>query len=465
MFNSLTERLTKTVRDLTGRGRLSEKNMQTAMKEVHQALLEADVALPVVKKFIMNVKQKALGQKILKSLTPGQSLVKLVKKELVLLMGQANEALNLKAVPPVVVLLVGLQGSGKTTTTGKLGRLLKTKENKKVMVASVDVYRPAAIKQLEILAQDNGLEYFPSSASEKPEAIAQAAYAEAKKRGMDVLLIDTAGRMHVDEQMMQEVSSLSKLLKPTETLFIVDSMTGQDAALTAKTFNDTLELTGIILTKADGDARGGAALSVREVTGKPIKFIGVGEKIEALAPFHPERIASRILGMGDVLSLIEEAEEKLDKEQATKLAKKLDKGKFDLNDYKDQIKQMSKLGGVTGILDKMPSMFGMGQVPEAAKSMINDDMFKSIEAIINSMTPKERMEPEIIKASRKKRIAAGSGTSIPEINKLLKQFDQMQTMMRKISKKGGMKNMMRSLQGKLPMGMNGGMNGGGMPNL
>lgn len=454
MFTSLADRLSKTVRDLTGRGRLSEKNMQSALKEVRQALLEADVALPVVKKFIMNVKQKALGQKILKSLTPGQALVKLVKKELTLLMGQANESLDLKAVPPVVILMSGLQGSGKTTTTAKLGRLLKNKQNKKVMVVSVDVYRPAAILQLEVLAKENELEYFPSTGDDKPEAIAKAAYAAAKQKGVDVLIVDTAGRLHIDDAMMTEVKGLSDLLKPTETLFIVDSMTGQDAANTAKAFNDTLELTGIILTKADGDARGGAALSIREITGKPIKFIGVGEKTDALAAFHPERIASRILGMGDVLSLIEEAEEKLDKSKAEKLAKKFDKGRFDLNDYKDQIKQMSKLGGVNSILDKMPGMGMLGaNLPDSAKSMINDDMFKGIEAIINSMTQQERHEPDIIKASRKKRIAAGSGTTIQEVNKLLKQFDQMQKMMRKFSKKGGLRGIMQSLQGKLPPGL------------
>lgn len=458
MFNNLTERLSETVRDLTGRGRLSEKNMKSALDEVRKALLEADVALPVVKKFIVNLKQKAIGSKITKSLSPGQALVKLVKKELTILMGQANESLNLKAVPPVVVLMAGLQGSGKTTTTAKLANYLKKRENKKVMAVSCDIYRPAAIEQLKVLANENDFLFFESNSSQKPIDIAQAAYTAAKQQGADVLIVDTAGRLHVDEEMMTEAKQLHQALNPTETLFVVDSMSGQDAANTAKAFNDALDLTGVILTKADGDARGGAALSIREVTGKPIKFIGVGEKTDALSPFHPERIASRILGMGDVLSLIEEAEEKLDKAKAEKMAKKMDKGKFDLEDFSEQIKQMSNMGGMGAILDKMP---GMGNIPEQAKAAVNDDLFKGIEAIISSMTKDERKHPEIIKASRKKRIASGSGTSIQEVNKLLKQFDQMQKMMKKFSKKGGMKGLMQMMQSKLP---GGGMGfGGGMP--
>ena len=457
MFNNLTEKLSATVRDITGRGRLTEKNIKSALDEVRIALLEADVALPVVKKFIMNVKQKALGSKIMKSLSPGQELVKLVKKELTLLMGQANETLNLKAQPPVVILMAGLQGSGKTTTTAKLGKFIKQHEKKSVGVVSADVYRPAAILQLEVLARDNELEYFPSLSTEKPKDIVTNALKAARQQSLDVLIVDTAGRMHIDDEMMSEIKEIHQILKPTETLFIVDSMSGQDAANTAKAFNDALDLTGVILTKADGDARGGAALSVRDVTGKPIKFLGVGEKTDALRPFHPERVASRILGMGDVLSLIEEAEQKIDKQQAEKLAKKMDKGRFDLEDFKEQIKQMSNMGGMASIMDKMP---GLGAIPKEAKDAVNDDMFKGIEAVINSMTKEERRNPDMIKASRKKRIAQGSGRPIQDINKLLKQFDQMQKMMRKFSQKGGLKNLMQSMQGRFSK-MN--MGGGGFP--
>ncbi len=458
MFGNLTKRLSETVRDLSGRGRLSEKNMKSALDEVKTALLEADVALPVVKKFIVNVKQKAIGSKVISSLSPGQALVKLVKKELTLLMGQANESLDLKAVPPVVVLMAGLQGSGKTTTTAKLANYIKNREKKKVMVVSTDIYRPAAIEQLQLLASENDLIFHPSSTDQQPLNIAKSALDAAKRQGVDVLIVDTAGRLHIDQEMMNEVKQLHLELKPHETLFVVDSMSGQDAANTAKVFNDVLALTGVILTKADGDARGGAALSIKEITGKPIKFLGVGEKTDALQPFHPERIASRILGMGDVLSLIEEAELKLDKDKAEKMAKKMDKGKFDLEDFRDQIKQMGKLGGMSNILDKMP---GMGAISEQAKSAISDDLFKGIEAIISSMTKIERRRPEIIKSSRKKRIAAGSGRTIQEVNRLLKQFDQMQTMMRKFAKQGGMKGLMNMMRGKLPKGMD--MGGGGFP--
>lgn len=458
MFSNLTERLSQTVRDISGRGRLTEKNIKTALDEVRHALLEADVALAVVKKFIVNVKQKALGSKIMKSLSPGQELVKLVKKELTLLMGQANETLNLKATPPVIVLMAGLQGSGKTTTTAKLGKFLKKQENKQVMVVSTDIYRPAAIEQLKLLAEENGLLYFPSTTQDNPVSIARAAEQAARQKSVDVLIVDTAGRLHIDEAMMAEVKSIQQSLNPVETLFVVDSMTGQDAANTAKAFNETLDLTGVILTKADGDARGGAALSVREITGKPIKFLGVGEKTDALQPFHPERIASRILGMGDVLSLIEEAEQKLDKATAEKIAKKMDKGHFDLEDFREQIKQMSNMGGMANIMDKIP---GFSAIPQQAKAAVNDGMLKGIEAVISSMTKEERRQPEIIKASRKKRIAQGSGRSVQEINKLLKQFEQMQKMMRKFSKKGGLRGLMQSLKGKLPQGMN--SNGGSFP--
>jgi signal recognition particle subunit SRP54 len=450
MFQNLTGRLSEMVRDLSGRGRLSENNMKTALDTVRAALLEADVALPVIKKFIMNTKQKAIGQKVLKSLSPGQAFISLVQKELVLLMGQANESLDLKAAIPVVILLAGLQGSGKTTTAGKLGRFLKQREKKRVMVVSTDIYRPAAIAQLAVLAQDNDLLYAPSHAGERPVDIVKQALHSAQSQGAEVLIIDTAGRLHIDQHMMQEIRDIHAVAHPHEVLFIVDSMAGQDAVNTAKIFSHALPLTGVILTKADGDARGGAALSIREVTGKPIKFLGVGEKSDALQPFHPERMASRILGMGDVLSLIEEAESRLDREQVQKFAKKMDKGHFDLDDFRQQLRQMSNMGGVQALMDKMP---GLGQVPTGAKEMLNDKVTQGMEALINSMTLEERKSPEVIKFSRKQRICKGSGRSIQELNRLLKQFEGMQKMMRTFSQKGGMQGMMRALAGKLPTGM------------
>lgn len=457
MFENLTERLSGTFRKLSGKATLTENNIQDALREVRRALLEADVALPVVKDFIDRVSNRAVGQEVSKSLTPGQAFIKVVQAEMQAIMGSANSELNLKSAPPAVVLMAGLQGAGKTTTVAKLARLLKTKEKKKVMVVSVDVYRPAAIKQLETLASDIGVEFFASDASQMPTAIADAALREARKQFVDVLLVDTAGRLAIDQQMMEEIAALHGQLAPVETLFVVDAMTGQDAANTAKAFNDALPLTGVVLTKADGDARGGAALSVRHITGKPIKFIGVGEKTDALEPFYPDRIASRILGMGDVLSLIEEAEQKVDKKKAERLARKIKKGKgFDLEDFKEQLTQMQNMGGVASIMDKMP---GMGAMPPGAANMVDDSQFRRMEAIINSMTMRERVNPDILNGSRKRRITQGSGTQIQDLNRLLKQHKQMQKVMKKM-KGGGMANMMRGLGG-----MQGKMGPGGMPGM
>jgi signal recognition particle subunit SRP54 len=456
MFENLTDRLTKTLKNISGRGRLTEDNIKETLREVRMALLEADVALPVIRDFISKVKERAVGQEVSKSLTPGQVFVKIVQSELEKAMGEANEALNLKVTPPAVVLMAGLQGAGKTTSVAKLAKFLKEREKKKVLVVSADVYRPAAIKQLETLANEVGIDFFPSDIKQKPVDIAQAAIEHAKRNFNDVVIVDTAGRLHIDEAMMAEIQQLHATINPVETLFTVDAMTGQDAANTARAFNEALPLTGIILTKTDGDARGGAALSIRHITGKPIKFLGVGEKIDALEPFHPDRVASRILGMGDVLSLIEEVEQKVDKEKAAKLAKKVKSGKgFDLEDFRDQLVQMKNMGGMMGLVDKLP---GLGGMSAQIKDQVNDKMTVQMEAIINSMTPAERARPEIIKGSRKRRIAAGSGTQIQDVNKLLKQFTQMQKMMKKMSGKGGMKKMMRSMKGMMPPG--GGMGGG-----
>ena len=446
MFENLGDRLQGTFKKLRGQGRLTEENIQDAMREVRMALLEADVALPVVKTFIDRVKEKAIGQEVLTSLTPGQAVVKIVNDELIHLMGDSNDRLNLAARPPAVILVAGLQGAGKTTTIAKLGRFLKLREKKKVMVTSADVYRPAAIKQLETLAGQVDIGYFPSSTGQKPVDIVQDAIDAAKKSASDVLLIDTAGRLHIDEAMMQEIKAVHAAADPIETLFVADAMTGQDAVKTAKAFDEALPLTGVILTKTDGDARGGAALSIREVTGKPIKFLGIGEKMEALESFHPDRLASRILGMGDVLTLVEEAHEKVDKEQAEKLARKLKKGKgFDLEDFRDQLLQIEKMGGMGKMLDKLP---GMGNLPDSVKAQVEGNPQKHLVAIINSMTPHERQYPAVIKAARKKRIAAGSGTSVQEINRMLKQFTQMQKMMKRMGKgKRAMRGMMQGLGG------------------
>ncbi|WP_411991831.1 signal recognition particle protein [Agarivorans sp. DSG3-1] len=462
MFENLSDRLSKTLKNISGRGRLTEDNIKDTLREVRMALLEADVALPVVREFVKRVKERALGQEVNKSLSPGQVFVKIVQQELEAAMGESNESLNLAAQPPAVVMMAGLQGAGKTTSVAKLAKYLKEREKKKVMVVSADIYRPAAIKQLETLAAEVDAIFFPSNEQQNPVDIVNGAIAEARTQFADVLLVDTAGRLHVDEDMMDEIKALHQAVEPVETLFVVDAMTGQDAANTAQAFNEALPLTGVILTKTDGDARGGAALSIRHITGKPIKFMGVGEKTDALEPFHPDRIASRILGMGDVLSLIEEVERKVDKDQAQKLAKKVQKGKgFDLEDFREQLVQMKSMGGMMGMMDKLP---GMGQVPDNVKDQMNDKLTNQMEAIINSMTPGERKRPEIIKGSRKRRIAAGSGTQIQDVNKLLKQFTQMQKMMKKMSGKGGMRKMMSQMKGMMPpggMGGMGGMGGGG----
>ncbi len=458
MFSNLSERLSESLKKISGRGRLTEDNIKDTLREVRMALLEADVALPVVREFVKAVKEKAVGEEVGKSLTPGQVFVKIVQGELENAMGEKNEELNLAAQPPAVVMMAGLQGAGKTTSVGKLAKFLKEKKKKSVLVVSADVYRPAAIKQLETLANDVDVEFFPSTVEQKPIDIVNGAIEHAKRKFFDVLLVDTAGRLAVDEDMMNEIKDLHAAINPVETLFVVDSMTGQDAANTAKAFDEALPLTGVILTKADGDARGGAALSIRHITGKPIKFIGVGEKTDALEPFHPERIASRILGMGDVLSLVEEIESKIDKEKAEKVAKKVMKGKgFDLEDFRDQLSQMRNMGGMAGLMDKLP---GMGKMSDAVKGQVNDKEFIKMEAIINSMTPKERQYPDLLKASRKRRIAAGSGTQVQDVNKLLKQFTQMQKMMKKM-KGGGLMKMMRGMGGGMPK-MPG---GGGFPKI
>lgn len=454
MFDSLSDRLGSTLKKIRGQGRITEDNVKETLREVRMALLEADVALPVVREFIDNVKERAMGQDVLRSLTPGQVLVKIVNDELVAVMGDDSSALNLSTQPPAVILMAGLQGAGKTTSVAKLARWLKERERKSVMVASTDIYRPAAIDQLETLAKEVDARFFPSQASQNPVDIARNAIEQAKRDYVDVVIIDTAGRLHIDDDMMDEIKQIHAAINPIETLFTVDSMTGQDAANTAKAFNEALPLTGIILTKTDGDARGGAALSIRHITGKPIKFMGVGEKTAALEPFHPDRVVSRILGMGDVLSLVEEAQRKMDVGSAEKLANKLKKGKgFDLEDFQEQLRQMGKMGGIGSLMEKMP---GMGNIPAAAKQQVNDKEIAKLEAIINSMTKKERQKPEIIKGSRKKRIAAGSGTQIQDVNRLLKQFSQMQKMMKKMGSKGGMAKLMRGLGGKFPMG-------GGLP--
>ncbi|MCK5661932.1 MAG: signal recognition particle protein [Thiotrichaceae bacterium] len=443
MFESLTERLGKTLKNLRGQGRLSEKNIKDAIRELRMALLEADVALPVVKTFIKQVQERAIGQDVIGSLTPGQMLIKVVRDELTSLMGEQCDELNLRAPAPIVVLMAGLQGSGKTTTVAKLSRWLVERHKKSVMVVSCDVYRPGAIKQLEVLANEVGVKFFPSDNNQKPVNIATAALAEARKEFADVLLVDTAGRLHIDDEMMTEIKDLHAVIQPTETLFVVDSMTGQDAANTAKAFNDALALTGVILTKTDGDARGGAALSVRQITGKPIKFLGVGEKTDALEAFYPDRVASRIIGQGDVLTLIENVEHSVDKKQADNLVKKLKKGKgFNLEDFRTQLIQMRNMGGVASLMDKMPDL---EQMPAQAKSL-GDSEINRMEAIINSMTPQERRFPTVIKGSRKRRIATGSGTKIPEVNRMLKQFSQMQKMFKQASKKRGMANIMQRIK-------------------
>lgn len=457
MFDNLQDRFGEVLKGLRGQARLSEDNIKETLREVRMALLEADVALPVARGFIERVREKALGAEVTKSLTPGQVLIKIVNDELVSLMGEANEGLDLRQQPPAVILLAGLQGSGKTTSAAKLARYLKQRQKKSVMVVSCDIYRPAAIDQLRTVAAEVDAAFFPSTPQQQPVEIAKSALEAARRQGKDVLIVDSAGRLAIDERMMQEIKDLHAAVTPVETLFVVDSMTGQDAAKTARAFHDALPLTGVVLTKIDGDARGGAALSIREITGKPIKFLGVGEKTDALEPFHPDRVASRILGMGDVVSLVEEMQQKVDHEKAEKLAKKIKKGKgFDLTDFRDQLKQMSSMGGMAGLLEKLP---GAGQLPEHMKSQVNDKEVVKLIAIVDSMTPMERQHPQVIKGSRRRRIATGSGTQVQDVNKLLKQFTQMQKMMKKM-KGGNMAKMMKQMQGRLPPGM-GGM--GGMP--
>lgn len=459
MFENLSERLSHTVKKLRGQARLTDDNIKDTLREVRMALLEADVALPVVRDFVARVKERAVGQEVLSSLSPGQVLIKIVNDELVETMGQANESLDLRAQPPAVILMAGLQGAGKTTTAGKLAKLLKGREKKTVAVVSCDVYRPAAIKQLETLAAQVEAVFIPSDVGQLPVDIANNALAEAKRQHIDVLIVDTAGRLHIDEEMMQEIQAIHRSVTPVETLFVVDSMTGQDAANTAKAFGDALPLTGVVLTKADGDARGGAALSVRQITGKPIKFIGMGEKIDALEPFHPDRIASRILGMGDVLSLVEEAQRNVDHKQAQQLARKLNKGKgFDLEDLRTQMLQMEKMGGMSGLIDKLPGV--NGKMAAAVNDEKTTKQVKQMVGIINSMTPQERRFPDLIKGSRKRRIAVGAGLQIQDVNRLLKQHKQMSKMMKKFSG-GGLKKMMRGMQGQLPPGMG----GGGFPGM
>jgi signal recognition particle subunit SRP54 len=447
MLDNLTQRLSGVIKTLRGQARLTEDNIQDALRAVRLALLEADVALPVVKEFIADVKQAALGQEVIGNLNPGQALIGVVHRELTRLMGEHYDALDLAVTPPAVILMAGLQGAGKTTTSGKLAKLLRDQQKKKVLLVSCDVYRPAAIEQLRTLAKQLEIDFFASDISQKPQDIALAALDYARKHYHDVLIVDTAGRLAIDTEMMEEIKQLHAALNPIETLFVVDAMTGQDAVNTAKAFGDALPLTGIILTKLDGDARGGAALSVRQITGKPIKFVGVSEKPNGLEAFHPERMASRVLGMGDVLSLIEEAQREVDHAETEKLAKKVQSGKgFDLNDFKQQIVQMRKMGGMSAMMDKLPAQLSQA----AAGSKVDDKQIVRTEAIINSMTSLERSKPELIKASRKRRIAMGAGVQVMHVNQLLNQFEQMQKMMKMLGKGGGMAKMMRGMAGKFP---------------
>lgn len=448
MLDNLTQRLARAMKTLRGEARLTEDNIAAALREVRLALLEADVALPAIKALIAAVKEKAVGEEVIGSLSPGQALIGVVHRELTQLMGEAHTGLNLSTQPPAIVLMAGLQGAGKTTTVGKLAKLLRETQKKKVLVVSCDVYRPAAIEQLKTVAEQAGVDFFPSSPSDRPVDIARNAVDWAKRHYHDVLLVDTAGRLSIDQAMMKEIAELHAALSPIETLFVVDAMLGQDAINTAKAFSDALPLTGVVLTKLDGDARGGAALSVRHVTGRPIKYAGVGEKLSGLEAFHPERMASRILGMGDVLSLIEDAKKGIDEQQAVEFAKKLKSGKgFDLSDFKEQIGQMRKMGGLSSMMDKLPAQFA-----QAASQMQAGGEEKSIgriEGIINSMTPAERSHPDLLKASRKRRIAAGAGVQVQEVNRLLKQFEQTQKMMKQFSK-GGIAKLMRGMKGMLP---------------
>ncbi|SAL74369.1 signal recognition particle protein [Caballeronia peredens] len=452
MLDNLTQRMARVVKTLRGEARLTEANTQEMLREVRLALLEADVALPVVREFIAKVKEKALGEEVLSSLSPGQALVGVVQRELTAVIGGDYEGkaaeLDLAVTPPAVILMAGLQGAGKTTTTGKLAKLLREKHKKKVLTVSVDVYRPAAIRQLQTVTEQVGADFFPSEPDQKPADIARAAIDWAKRHYHDVVIVDTAGRLGIDEAMMNEISELHALLKPAETLFVVDAMLGQDAVNTAKAFNDALPLTGVVLTKLDGDSRGGAALSVRHVTGKPIKFVGVAEKLDGLEVFHPDRMANRILGMGDILALVEEAQRGVDTQAAQKLADKVKKGgDFDLNDFKAQLSQMKKMGGLSSLMDKLPAQFQ--QAAQGADMNNAEKQMRRMEGIINSMTLAERAKPELIKAARKRRIAAGAGVHVQEVNRMLNQYEQMRGMMKKL-KGGNMQKMMRGMKGMLP---------------
>ena len=451
MFDQLAGRLKTTLSSLTARGRLTEENIKEALREVRIALLEADVALPVAKTFIGRVRERAIGQEVLEGLNPGQAVITVVQKELESLMGGKSEPLNLKSRPPVVIMVAGLQGAGKTTTVAKLAKMLKERDRKRVMVASVDIYRPAAIDQLEKLASEIEVGFHSVSSGQNAVAIATAAVEAAKRRVMDILILDTAGRLHIDQEMMLELQSVHEATTPTETLFVVDSLTGQDAVNSAKAFDEALPLSGVVLTKTDGDARGGAALSIRQVTGKPIKFLGIGEALDAIEPFHPERVASRILGMGDILSLVEEVERKVDRKKSEKLVKKIKKGKgFDLNDFREQLQQMESMGGIGSMVEKLP---GMGNLTKGALDRAKGGESRHVIAIINSMTPQERQFPALIKASRKKRIASGSGVQVQEVNRLLKQFQQMQKMMKKMKGGKNMARMMAGMKEKMGSGM------------
>ena len=451
MFDQLAGRLKTTLSSLTARGRLTEENIKETLREVRIALLEADVALPVAKTFIGRVRERAIGQEVLEGLNPGQAVITVVQKELESLMGGESEPLNLKSRPPVVIMVAGLQGAGKTTTVAKLAKMLKERDRKRVMVASVDIYRPAAIDQLEKLASEIEVGFHPVSPGQNAVAIATAAVEAAKRRVMDILILDTAGRLHIDQEMMLELQSVHEATTPTETLFVVDSLTGQDAVNSAKAFDEALPLSGVVLTKTDGDARGGAALSIRQVTGKPIKFLGIGEALDAIEPFHPERVASRILGMGDILSLVEEVERKVDRKKSEKLVKKIKKGKgFDLNDFREQLQQMESMGGIGSMVEKLP---GMGNLTKGALDRAKGGESRHVIAIINSMTPQERQFPALIKASRKKRIASGSGVQVQEVNRLLKQFQQMQKMMKKMKGGKNMARMMAGMKEKMGSGM------------
>jgi signal recognition particle subunit SRP54 len=452
MLDTLTQRMARVVKTLRGEARLTEANTQEMLREVRLALLEADVALPVVREFIAKVKEKALGEEVISSLSPGQALVGVVQRELTALIGGDYEGkaveLNLAVTPPAIILMAGLQGAGKTTTSGKLAKMLREKHKKKVLTVSVDVYRPAAIQQLKTVTEQVGADFFPSAPDQKPADIARAAVDWAKRHFHDVLIVDTAGRLGIDEAMMNEISELHALLKPAETLFVVDAMLGQDAVNTAKAFNDALPLTGVVLTKLDGDSRGGAALSVRHVTGKPIKFVGVAEKLEGLEVFHPDRMANRILGMGDILALVEEAQKGVDSAAAQKLADKVKKGgDFDLNDFRAQLSQMKKMGGLSSLMDKLPAQFQ--QAAAGADMNVAEKQMRRMEGIINSMTLQERAKPDLIKAQRKRRIAAGAGVQVQEVNRMLNQYEQMRGMMKKL-KGGNLQKMMRGMKGMMP---------------